>query len=145
MKTNILNLKFLKIITITFLLMSSSGLYATNGYWGNFSKSSYTSYGPFNSYRYSHNSSKNYYSHNYSYKKSHYSHSSHKKSYSYKKKYTFKRFFGFVSIFKNKTKKHYNKKHKNHTSVPLDGGLSILLVGAAIFGVRKLRGKNNAI
>ena len=28
-------------------------------------------------------------------------------------------------------------------SVPLDGGLSILVLGAAAFGVRKLRGNNN--
>lgn len=44
--------------------------------------------------------------------------------------------------------------HENHdgdddhsgggnTSVPLDGGLSILLIGAATFGVKKLRGNKN--
>ncbi len=30
-------------------------------------------------------------------------------------------------------------KSKNNSSVPLDGGLSILLLGAAAFGVKKLR------
>lgn len=30
-----------------------------------------------------------------------------------------------------------------NTSVPLDGGLSILLIGAAAFGVKKLRGNKN--
>lgn len=31
--------------------------------------------------------------------------------------------------------------NKDTTSIPLDGGLSILLAGAAIFGIRKLRNK----
>ena len=35
------------------------------------------------------------------------------------------------------------KKDKNNgDSIPLDGGLSILLAGAAIFGIKKLREKN---
>ena len=31
-----------------------------------------------------------------------------------------------------------------HDSIPLDGGLSILLLGAAAFGVKKLRDNKNA-
>lgn len=32
----------------------------------------------------------------------------------------------------------------SHDSVPVDGGLGILLLGAAAFGARKLRGNKNA-
>lgn len=37
-----------------------------------------------------------------------------------------------------KPKKDYNQNN-NHDSVPLDGGLGILLLGAAAFGVKRLR------
>ncbi|GAA4801076.1 PID-CTERM protein-sorting domain-containing protein [Litoribaculum gwangyangense] len=33
---------------------------------------------------------------------------------------------------------HY-QQNNNHDSVPLDGGLGILLLGAAAFGIKKLR------
>ncbi|MDP5158263.1 MAG: hypothetical protein NWQ07_06765 [Flaviramulus sp.] len=33
----------------------------------------------------------------------------------------------------------HNQNNNGHTSVPLDGGLGILLLGAAAFGVKKLR------
>lgn len=38
--------------------------------------------------------------------------------------------------------KHGGKDCKPTNSVPLDGGLSILLLGAAAFGVKKLRDNN---
>ncbi len=65
------------------------------------------------------------------------------------------------SLFRNNpkppTQNNTQKKHKHFagcghndhggqdgsTSVPLDGGLSILLIGAAAFGVKKLRGNKD--
>ncbi|WP_111307982.1 PID-CTERM protein-sorting domain-containing protein [Confluentibacter sediminis] len=38
---------------------------------------------------------------------------------------------------------HKGGGHKGGDSIPLDGGLGILLVGATAFGVKKLRQKNN--
>lgn len=52
---------------------------------------------------------------------------------------------------KSKSKNKFNKKNKHKgnkggknkpTSVPIDGGLGFLLVGAAAFGVKKLRNNN---
>ena len=45
-----------------------------------------------------------------------------------------------------KIKKFHPKKHKPNDkpdSIPLDGGLSVLLLGAAAFGVKKLRENKN--
>ena len=42
-----------------------------------------------------------------------------------------------------KWKKENRRKNKKTDSVPLDGGLGILLLGAAAFGVKKLRENNN--
>lgn len=39
----------------------------------------------------------------------------------------------------SKPKKPKTKHNKKQDSVPLDGGLSILVLGAAAFGVKKLR------
>jgi len=41
-------------------------------------------------------------------------------------------------FFKKKKKRRKKKGHKKGTSIPLDGGLSILLLGATAFGVKKL-------
>ncbi|WP_131453966.1 PID-CTERM protein-sorting domain-containing protein [Neotamlana sedimentorum] len=39
----------------------------------------------------------------------------------------------------------YKSQNNNgHTSVPIDGGMGILVLGAAAFGAYKLRGKKNA-
>lgn len=61
-------------------------------------------------------------------------------------------FFNWLGHFFNPPKGHHGPKNPkgNHgpknpkgDAVPLDGGLGILLVGAAAFGVKKLRGNKN--
>ena len=43
-----------------------------------------------------------------------------------------------------KPKQHHHKRGCGHDSIPLDGGLSILLLGAAAYGVKKIRDNKNA-
>ncbi|GEM_PF-5813770 len=50
----------------------------------------------------------------------------------------------FFKFFKKKKKKvrrtrRSYRKHNNCPQVPIDGGLGVLVLGAAAFGVRKLR------
>lgn len=67
------------------------------------------------------------------------------------KKSDVEKFFqNIIDFFKNKKSKGNNGhirsvKHDGPTtdSIPLDGGLSILLLGAAAFGVKKLRDNND--
>lgn len=40
--------------------------------------------------------------------------------------------------------KYRSQNNSGHTSVPIDGGMGILVLGAAAFGAYKLRGKKNA-
>ena len=50
----------------------------------------------------------------------------------------------WFSWFSSNYNKNYKyKKPKGCDSVPLDGGLGLLLAGAAIFGVKKLRENKN--
>jgi len=144
MKTNILSLRLFKIVSITFLFMICSSLYAgnSNGNWG---KANYSNFSN------SHNSfKKKLYIANKSFSNiksivNSISFKNSQKSKKYGKKVGF--FSNFFNSFKRKKKykkkKYKKKKYPKHTSVPLDGGLSILLLGAAVFGVRKLREKNN--
>ncbi|KJD33917.1 hypothetical protein PK35_04050 [Tamlana nanhaiensis] len=54
---------------------------------------------------------------------------------------TFASNFGnWMDLWKNMQ----SQNTKGHTSVPIDGGMGILVLGAAAFGAYKLRGKKNA-
>lgn len=54
------------------------------------------------------------------------------------------RFFNWLGHFFNPPRGgHHGTKPPKGDAVPLDGGLGILLVGAAAFGVKKLRGNKN--
>ncbi|MCB4807110.1 hypothetical protein LG651_02520 [Tamlana sp. 62-3] len=53
-------------------------------------------------------------------------------------------FAGSSGNWMDKWYQYQSQNNSGHTSVPIDGGMGILVLGAAAFGAYKLRGEKNA-